>query len=89
MRAIEFVNQLNKLGYTDKTEICFGFLNKEQGEFYETKIVRTDDEDREVGDDCITVTLERPSEYIKSEVQCENEDLREKIIDVINSYLYL
>lgn len=84
MRAIEFVNQLNKLGYTDKTEICFGFLNKEQGEFYETEIVKTDDEDRDVGDDCITVTLDRPDNYIKSEVKCVNEDLRDELIGVIN-----
>lgn len=87
MRAIELINQLNKLGYTDKTEIYFGFLNKEQGEFYETKIVKVDDEDRKYGDDCIAVTLEIPKEYIKSEVQCINEDLREEIIDVINKHL--
>lgn len=87
MRVIELVNQLNKLGYTDKTEICFGFLNKEQGEFYETEIVRVDDEDRECGDDCITVTLERPNEYIESEVGYKNEELREEIVGVINKYL--
>lgn len=84
MRIVEFINQLNKLRYTDETEICFGFLNREQGEFYETEIVRMDDEDRECGDDCITVTLDRPNDYIKSEVQCVNEDLRDEIIGVIN-----
>ena len=87
MRVIELVNQLNKLGYTDKTEIYFGFLNKEEGEFYETKIVKVDDEDRECGDDCIAVTLEIPREYINSEVQCANKDLREEIINVINRRL--
>lgn len=84
MRAIELVNWINKLGYTDKTQICFGFLNKAQGEFYEIEIVRIDDEDRDVGDDCITVTLDRPDDYIKSEVQCVNEDLRDELIGVIN-----
>lgn len=87
MRIIELIKQLDKLGYTDKTEICFGFLNKNQGEFYETEIVRVDDEDRECGSDCITVTLEKPDEYIKSEVQCTNEELREEIIGVINRRL--
>lgn len=87
MRVIELIEQLNKLGYTDKTKICFGFLNKNQGEFYETEIIRVDDEDRECGDDCITVTLEKPDEYIKSEVQCTNEELREEIIAVINRRL--
>lgn len=87
MRAIELVNWINKLGYTDKTQICFGFLNKAQGEFYETEIVRIDDEDRECGDDCITVTLDRPDDYIKSEVQCVNEDLRDELIGMINRRL--
>ena len=84
MRVIELIKQLEKLGYTDKTQICFGFLNRYEGEFYETDIVRTDDEDRDVGDDCITITLDRPDDYIKSEVQCVNEDLRDELIGVTN-----
>lgn len=87
MKVIELVNQLNKLGYTDKTEIYFGFLNKEEGEFYETEIVRVDDEDRECGDDQIAISLEQPDEYIEREVKCINEDLREEIIELINKYL--
>lgn len=87
MKTVEFVNHLNKLGYTDKTQICFGFLNKLQGEFYTTDIVRTDDDDRECGDDCITVTLEVPNDYIKSEVQCVNEELRDELIGMINRRL--
>lgn len=87
MRVIKLIKQLDKLGYTDKTEICFGLLNTNQEEFYETEIVRVDDEDRECGTDCITVTLEKPDEYIKSEVRCTNEELREEIIGVINRRL--
>ena len=44
----------------------------------------SDDEDRDVGDDCITITLDRPDDYIKSEVQCVNEELRDELIGVIN-----
>lgn len=84
LRVVELIKQLEKLGYTDKTQICFGFLNRYEGEFYETDIVRTDDEDRDVGDDCITITLDRPDDYIKSEVQCVNEKLRDELIGVIN-----
>ena len=84
LRVVELIKQLEKLGYTDKTQICFGFLNRYEGEFYETDIVRTDDEDRDVGDDCITITLDRPDDYIKSEVQCVNEELRDELIGVIN-----
>ena len=40
LRVIELIKQLEKLGYTDKTQICFGFLNRYEGEFYETNIVR-------------------------------------------------
>lgn len=87
MRVVEFVNQLNKLGYNDRTQICFGFLNRYEGEFYETDIVRTDDDDRDVGDDCITVTLDRPDDYIKSEVQGVTEELRDELIGVISRRL--
>lgn len=87
MKVIELVNQINKLGYTDKTEIYFGFLNREEGEFYETEIVRVDDEDRECGDDCIAVTLEKPDEYIVNETKYKNRDLKEEIVEIINKYL--
>ena len=53
---------------------------RKKGQFAES----TDDEDRDVGDDCITITLDRPDDYIKSEVQCVNEDLRDELIGVIN-----
>lgn len=88
MKIVELMNQLNKLGYTDKTEIYFGFLDKELGEFYETKIIKVDDDDRECGDDCIAVTLEEPGDYyINDKIQCANENLKEEIIDVINRCL--
>ena len=43
MRVTELIKQLEKLGYTDKTQICFGFLNSHEGEFYETDIIRIDE----------------------------------------------
>lgn len=88
MKVTELINQINKLGYTDKTEIYFGFLNKEEGEFYETEIIKVDDEDRECGDDCIAVTLEKPKDYIKSEVDSVNINLREELVSVVNKYLW-
>lgn len=87
MKVTELINQLNKLGYTDRTEIYFGFLDKEQGEFYETEIIKVDDEDREYGDDCIAFTLEKPKDYIKIEVDRANINLREELIGVVNKYL--
>ena len=86
MRVVELIKQLEKLGYNDKTQIYFGFLNKDEGEFYEAEIVRVDDEDRDYGDDCIAVTLDNPDDYIKSKVQSLNQELREELIEAINKY---
>ena len=86
MRVVELIKQLEKLGYNDKTQIYFGFLNKDEDGFYEAEIVRVDDEDRDCGDDCIAVTLDNLDDYIKSKVQSSNQELREELIEVINKY---
>ena len=87
MKAVDFVNKLQELGYTDDTELAFGFLNKEQGEYYECEIISVDDEDRKSGYDDIIVTFKKPKDYIKSEVDIANSDLREELLDTINKYL--
>ena len=87
MKVIEFVNKLKELGYTDETELSFGFLNNELGEYYECEIKKIYDEDRESGYDDIVIEFKKPKEYIKSEVKCETEILRDELLDVINKYL--
>lgn len=59
MKVTEFLKQLEKLGFNEQTKMSFGFLNRSEGEYYETEIVRVDADDRKVGDDVITVTLDR------------------------------
>lgn len=87
MKVIEFIEKLNQLGFTDDTELSFGFLNGDQGEYYECEISSIDDESREVGYDDIIVEFNKPTDYIKSEVECANITLREKLLEVIDKYV--
>ena len=87
MKVVEFIKELERLGYTEETELAFGFINGEQGEYYECEVMSIDDEDRQCGDDVLIVEFEKPEEYIKSEVEIANIELREELLDVVNKYL--
>ena len=87
MKVKDFIAKLNTLGFTDDTELSFGFINGDQGEYYECEIRGIDDEDRKSGYDDIIVEFNKPVEYIKSEVQCANIGLREELIELINRYM--
>lgn len=87
MKVKDFIAKLNALGFTDDTELSFGFINGDEGEYYECEIRNIDDEDRQVGCDDIAVEFKKPVDYIKSEVQCENISLREELVELINRYM--
>lgn len=87
MKVQDFIAKLEALEFTDDTELSFGFINGEQGEYYECKIKDIDDNDREAGYDDIVVEFDKPVEYIKSEVQCSNIGLREELVELINRYM--
>jgi hypothetical protein len=87
MKVIEFIAKLEQLGFNDNTELSFGFLNGAQGEYYECNFKSIDDNDREVGCDDLIVEFEKPDDYIKSEIECANTDLREDLLNVINGRL--
>lgn len=87
MKVRDFIAKLDALGFTDDTELSFGFINGEQGEYYECKIKDIDDNDRKAGYDDIVVEFDKPVEYIKSEVQCSNIGLREELVELINRYM--
>lgn len=87
MKVTEFIKKIEKLGYTKETELSFGFINGAQGEYYECEIMSIDDEYRQCGDDVLIVEFEKPKEYIKSEVEIANIELREDLLEVVNKYL--
>lgn len=35
MKVIEYIKKLNEIGYDENTELTFGFVNKENGTWYE------------------------------------------------------
>lgn len=87
MKVKDFIVKLNDLGFTDNTELSFGFINGDEGEYYECEIRNIDDEDRQAGCDDIVVEFKKPEDYIKSEVQCANIGLREELVELINRYM--
>lgn len=87
MKVKDFIAKLNALGFTDDTELSFGFINGDQGEYYECEIRSIEDEDRQVNCDDIVVEFKKPEDYIKSEVQCANIGLREELVELINRYM--
>ena len=87
MKVIDFINKLQELGYTNDTELAFGFINRAIEDYYECKIKSIDDENRKSGYDDIVVVFEKPEDYIKSEVNIENIDLREELLDVMDKHL--
>lgn len=87
MKVKDFIAKLNALGFTDDTELSFGFINGDQGEYYECEIRSINDDDREAGCDDIIVEFSKPVDYIKSEVQCANIGLREELVEIINRYM--
>jgi hypothetical protein len=87
MKVVDFIKELERLGYTEETELSFGFINGEQGEYYECEVMSIDDEDRQCGEDVLIVEFEKPEEYIKSEVEITNIELREDLLEVVNRYL--
>lgn len=87
MRVVDFIKELERLGYTEETELSFGFINGAQGEYYECEVMSIDDEDRQCGEDVLIIEFEKPKEYIKSEVEIANIELREDLLEVVNRYL--
>ena len=87
MKVVDFIKELETLGYTENTELSFGFVNGEQGEYYECEVMSIDDEDRQCGDDVLIVEFKKPEEYLESEVEIANINLREDLLDVVNRYL--
>lgn len=87
MKVKDIIAKLKALGFTNDTELSFGFINGNQEEYYECEIRSIDDEDRKSGYDNIIVEFNKPVNYIKSEVQCKNIGLREELIELINRYM--
>lgn len=85
MKAITFVNNLQKLGYDKDTTISFGFYDK-NGEWYDFDIEEIEDEDRQVDVDDIGVILKPNKEYEKSISEISNIELEEDLRVIISKY---
>lgn len=85
MKVVELINELEKLGYNENTEICFGFFDY-GGEWYDFKVEEIEDGDREVDVDTIGVVLELNKEYNNQILQEANIELEEDLRILIQKY---
>lgn len=88
MKVKEFLDEINKCGFDDDTELYFYHHNKELGEVFEANIDTISDYDRrKYGDDFnyIEIMLDNPVEYLETEQECFRERLYENIAKAITS----
>jgi hypothetical protein len=86
MKVVEFIKKLEKLGYTEDTELSLGFRNGCFGEYFECEIMSIDGEDRQCGIDALTVEFFKPEEYVQSQVEIANFKFKSKLIELLNTY---
>ena len=85
MKVVELIERLEELGYNEETKICFGFYDY-CGEWYDFKVEKVEDEDREVDVDNIGVILEPNKDYSESILRESNVELEEDLRILIQKY---
>lgn len=84
MKVKELIETLNKLEYSDDTEIRFGSFGAE--DWFEFKIERIDDE-YDVGNDFIFIDLNMSSEWHNKEVRYIGEKMRTKLNEITDQVI--
>ena len=75
MRVVDLINKLEQLGYTDNTEITFGFFDSNVEEFYTCEIINVNN--KEATNKNILIKLSTPEDYAENEIIKVNNDLYE------------
>lgn len=89
MRVIDLINKLEQLGYTDNTEISFGFFDSNVEEFYTCEILdinNVDINNKETTNKNILIKLSTPEEYAENEIIKVNNDLYEVCRYITNKH---
>lgn len=85
MKVVELIKRLEELGYNENTKICFGFYDY-GGDWYDFKVKKVEDGDREVNVDTIGVILEPNKDYSESILRGSNVELEEDLRVLIQKY---
>lgn len=92
MKVVELINKLNEIGYDENTELTFGFVDGNTGEWY---VAPFDDINYGIEltgepyhNDVINIDVDIDSvkEYQKDKAECAVIDIVEEMQDVLNKY---
>ena len=76
MKVVELIKTLNEIGYDENTELTFGFVNRENGNWYEAPFDEIN----------IDVDIDSIEEYRKEKADSAVESFVDEIQEVLNKY---
>lgn len=92
MKVVELIKKLNEIGYDENTELTFGFVNRENGNWYEAPFDEInygiDLTGEPYHNDVINIDIDVDSvkEYQKDKAECAVIDIVEEMQCVLNKY---
>ena len=92
MKIVELINKLNEIGYDENTELTFGFVNRENGNWYEVSFDEInygiDLTGEPYHNDVINIDIDVDSveEYQKEKSDSAVESFVNEIQEVLNRY---
>lgn len=92
MKVIELIKKLNDIGYNEETELTFGFVDGDTGEWYEVPFDEINYGTELTGEpyhnDMINIDVDVDSvkEYQKDKANCAVIDIVEEMQDVLNRH---
>lgn len=92
MKIVELINKLNEIGYDENTELTFGFVNRENGNWYEASFDEInygiDLTGEPYHNDAINIDIDVDSveEYQKEKSDSAVESFVDEIQEILNKY---
>ena len=92
MKVVEFINKLNEIGYDENTELTFGLVNRENGNWYEAQFdefnYNIDLTGEPYHNDVINIDIYSDSveEYQKEKLDSAVESFVDEIQEVLNGH---
>ena len=92
MKVVELIKKLNEIGYDENTELTFGFVNRENGNWYEAPFdeinygIDLTGEQYHNDEINIDVDIDSVEEYQKEKADSAVESFVDEIQEVLNKY---
>ena len=90
MKVKEFIEKLNELGFDEETELTFGCIDGDSGDFYALPFedVNREKDLEEDGDNiiCVEVDVDSAQEYLNAKATYMRDDLVKELDEVLSEY---